>query len=77
LGNEIIVKRSEIIAIINLLNTKNNSNKNFIETAHVEGKIEKVTSKEIMKSFIITDKRVYLSNISSAILYRRAKTRKI
>jgi len=70
-----MVRKSEIIAMINLANKKNISNNNFIKIADVEGKIVKVASKENMKSLIITDKRVYLSNISSATLWKRAKNK--
>ncbi|MEW6662578.1 MAG: extracellular matrix regulator RemB [Bacillota bacterium] len=76
LGNEIIVRKSEIIAIIDLANTKSDANKDFIKIADIEDKIEKVSNKENMKSLVITDKKTYLLNISSTTLWKRANNSK-
>lgn len=72
LGNEIIVRKSDIIAIIDLVNSRSSTNNNLIRIADIEGKIKKVSDNKNMKSLVVTDKKNYLSNISSATLWKRA-----
>ena len=72
LGNEIIVRKSDIIAIIDLVNSRSSTNNNLIRIADIKGKIKKVSDNKNMKSLVVTDKKNYLSNISSATLWKRA-----
>ncbi|MBS3976664.1 MAG: DUF370 domain-containing protein [Syntrophomonadaceae bacterium] len=72
LGNEIIVRKSDIIAIIDVVNSRSSTNNNLIRIADIEGKIKKISDNENVKSLIVTDKKNYLSNISSATLWKRA-----
>ena len=73
-GENIVVPFNNIIAIIDI-NTANVSKntKEFINKSKEEGLIENISNKQLEpKSIIVTDKRVYISPISSATLYKRS-----
>jgi hypothetical protein len=72
LGNDVIIKKINIIAIINSVNDKSVLNKDFLKIAEIEGKSTKVSDLERTKSMVITDQKIYLSNISSTTLYKRS-----
>ena len=77
LGQETVVREEEVIGIFDLdTSTVSKHTRNFLEKAEKEKKVINV-SYELPKSFILCsngkkDKRVYISQISSATLNRRS-----
>ena len=71
LGADIVVPLRDVIAINDLKSGKSGINKEFLEKMQNDKKIIDVSEKN-GKSFIITDKIVYLSAISSLTLKKRA-----
>lgn len=71
LGGDVLTDLKSVIVIINTENTLGNSNQEFLKIAAQEGFIKKI-DQESTKSVIVTDKKVYLSPISSQTLKKRA-----
>jgi regulator of extracellular matrix RemA (YlzA/DUF370 family) len=72
LGGDFSTKLKNIIAIVNSENALGAStNREFLKTAEEEGFIQAIDRNNV-KSIIITDKKVYLSPISSHTLKKRA-----
>jgi regulator of extracellular matrix RemA (YlzA/DUF370 family) len=72
LGGDFSTKLKNIIAIVNAENALGAStNREFLKTAEEEGFIQAIDHDNV-KSIIITDKKVYLSPISSHTLKKRA-----
>ncbi len=76
LGNEIVVKESEIVGIFDLdTTTVSKHTRRFLELAEKENKVINV-SYELPKSFIVTNEngneRVYISQISTVTLQKRS-----
>ncbi|OEF99632.1 hypothetical protein BHF71_08030 [Vulcanibacillus modesticaldus] len=71
IGGEVVVSTKDIVAIIdaNEVNVKNNIL--FIEKVENDKQVEKITTDDI-KSFVITNDKVYYSPISISTLKRRA-----
>ena len=72
LGNNVMVRKDKIIAIIDVETGSNNRiTKSFINNQ--ENKKIKIISEEAKeKSYIITDDCIYLSPISSSTLFKRS-----
>lgn len=71
IGCNITIPLKNIIAIYNI---RDNKNDDFILSMKKKKKISDV-SQSSPKSCIVTDKRVYLSSISSLTLYNRSISR--
>ena len=76
LGNEIVVKESEIVGIFDLdTTTVSKHTRKFLELAEKENKVINV-SYELPKSFIVTNEngneKVYISQISTVTLQKRS-----
>lgn len=76
LGNEIVVKESEIVGIFDLdTTTVSKHTRRFLELAEKENKVINV-SYELPKSFIVTNEngkeKVYISQISTVTLQKRS-----
>jgi len=77
IGGDILINKKNIIAIIDYDNVdKSQITDEFIELASVEGLVKKPDKKIEPKSFIVTDKKVYLSSISSLTLQKRSRISK-
>ncbi|AVX19223.1 MULTISPECIES: extracellular matrix regulator RemB [Carboxydocella] len=75
LGNDVVIPLKEVIAIIDLHKDEkklSEINQEFLQVAEEEGFIELVGEENKIKSFIITNKKIYLSPISSATLRKRS-----
>lgn len=74
LGNEIVVKEDEIIGIFDLdTTTVSKHSRKYLEIAEKEKRVINV-SYELPKSFVVTtDKKVYISQISTTTLQKRSK----
>jgi len=71
LGADMVIPLSDVIAITDMKLEKSSINKEFLNKMHDEKKIIDISEKNA-KSFIITNKIVYLSAISSLTLKKRA-----
>ncbi|WP_366923432.1 DUF370 domain-containing protein [Metallumcola ferriviriculae] len=73
IGGDVLINKKEIVAIIDYDNVdKSLITDEFVELASVEGLLEKLENEMEPKSFIITEKKVYLSSISSLTLQKRS-----
>jgi len=70
LGGDVIVRLKDVIAIIDLEVTNSPASKEYLQIAKDEGFLVDV-SEGVPKSFVTTDKKVYLSPISSVTLKKR------
>jgi len=78
LGQDIIVKKEDIIGIFDLDNCSGSHiTRKFLTTAEGRGEVQGV-AEELPKSFILTsiggDSAVYLSQLSTATLQKRSMT---
>lgn len=71
LGADCIVKSNEIIAIFNLNSPDCNIYKKFIKNNEDKYEIVDVTEDGVYYSCVLTEKKIYLSAISSMTLYKR------
>ena len=73
IGGDVLVKKKDIIAIIDYENVeKSQITDEFVELASIEGLIEKKEKKTEAKAFVVSDKKIYFSSISSATLFKRS-----
>jgi len=72
IGGDVIIPKSELIAIINLNTTESSQiTKEFLQLAKGDGIIKETKREGNFKSCIITDKGIYLSTISAGTLTKR------
>ena len=74
-GNDIIIKKSEIIGVFDMENTTvSRTGRNFLKKAQNDGIIINATD-DLPKTYVLTDnngmRKVYISSISSNTLLRR------
>jgi len=73
LGNNQMIRKDKVIAILNLETSNNNEiNRKFFNNVKSNKKIENIYSEGKEKSFILTDDVCYLSPISSFTLLKRS-----
>lgn len=73
LGGDTIIPLKDVISITDLKNGKSDINKEFLDLMVEERMIEDV-SESNPKCFIVTEKTVYISAISSTTLKKRAES---
>lgn len=73
LGSDRVIPLKNIIAITDMKIVKSGINQNFIQLKRNEKVVEDI-SEGNGKSFIISDKKVYISAISTLTLKKRAET---
>lgn len=71
LGGNVVIPKKDIIAIIDMRTKATPSTKEFLEIADDEGFIEYISDDGKEKSFIITNKEIYISPISCTTLKKR------
>lgn len=71
LGADTVIPLSDVIAITDLKSVRSSTNRNFIKNMREKKQVIDISSNH-PKSFIVTDKVVYLSAISSLTLKKRA-----
>lgn len=71
IGGDTVVSSSDVIAIFDIDSKDKPATKAFLEQESALGRVEVVDVAEL-KSFIITDTKVYFSPISSLTLKKRA-----
>lgn len=75
LGNDKVIPLRDVISIHNYQETKSDINDEFIQVMKEEQMIMDVSDNN-PKSFIVTDKIVYISTISSMTLKKRSSSDK-
>jgi regulator of extracellular matrix RemA (YlzA/DUF370 family) len=73
LGSDTVVALRDVIAINDLKSFRSGINKEFLTHMREKKQIIDISS-DNAKSFIVTDKKIYLSAISSLTLKKRAGT---
>ncbi|MPN51889.1 hypothetical protein SDC9_199539 [bioreactor metagenome] len=71
LGADTVIPLSDVVAITDLKSVRSSTNRNFIKHMREKKQVIDISSNHA-KSFIVTDKVVYLSAISSLTLKKRA-----
>ena len=79
LGNDVVVRKDEIIAIFDMDNTTiSKHSRNFLINAQRIGQVVDITD-DLPKSYIVAEDglntKVYISSVSSKTLYKRWKTK--
>lgn len=74
IGGDIVVRDIDVIAILDVNHIKRDSKKNhsFENQVKKHKEVVKITDEDV-KSFVITDKKIYYSPISSLTLKKRAE----
>ncbi|MFZ5899111.1 MAG: extracellular matrix regulator RemB [Bacillota bacterium] len=73
LGADVMVLKSDVIAILDLQTKVANSTRDFLKMARDEGLLEAIIEEgEKHRSFVITSDKVYLSPISCGTLKKRS-----
>ena len=74
LGEDILVKQKEIIAIIDIKTIKEDSaSRTFFKNAEKKNMIQRIVEERKEKSLVITAEKYYLSPISAATLEKRSR----
>ena len=80
LGNDIVVRKNEILAVFDLDNTSQSyRTRNYLSAAEKAGRVVNAAGDEIPKSFVVcadADGRqtVYLSQLNSSTLLKRSES---
>ncbi len=72
IGGDTIVPKADIVGIFDLRAMKSSITKEFMEVVSDEGFVRDITNGSKAKSFVITDKEVFISPISCTTLLKRA-----
>lgn len=72
LGGNVVVLKKDVIAILDTRTRQSAISKEFMEIAKDEGFIQSITEQEKEKSYVITNKEIYLSPISCTTLKKRS-----
>ena len=77
LGNGVVVRREDILAICDLDNTsQSHLTRSYLSRAEKAGQVISVAPEELPKSFVVCralggEQRVYLCQLNSSTLYKR------
>lgn len=74
LGGDVMVLKKDIIAILDIKTKQSGATKEFLEIAKDEEFIKTIYAEEKEKSFVITNKEIYLSPISCNTLKKRSNS---
>ena len=73
LGENTVITDNEVIGIFDMdTSTVNKATRDYLSSAEKNKKIEYVNY-DLPKSFIVTDRKIYVSPINTATLNKRAK----
>ena len=78
LGNDVVVKKTEIIAVFDLDNTSQSiQTRTYLSRCEKAGCVVNASGAELPKSFVVCDhgdgQRVYLSQLNSSTLFKRSE----
>ena len=74
LGGDVVVPKKDIIAILDCRTRISPATKEFLEIAKDEGFIKKISQSDKDKSYIVSNKEIYISPISCITLRKRSET---
>ncbi len=80
LGNEITVRKSDVLAIFDLDNSSSSHiTKKYLSRAEKSGRLTNAAGMELPKSFVLTtepdgEQRVYLCQLNSSTLLKRSES---
>ena len=80
LGNDIVVRKNEILAVFDLDNTSQSyQTRNYLSAAEKAGRVVNAAGDEIPKSFVVCaaadgQQTVYLSQLNSSTLLKRSES---
>lgn len=72
IGDDVVVLKKDIVAILEMNTEASSINKEFIEIAKDENFIEFVSEKDNGKSYLVTTNKIYFSPISCTTLKKRS-----
>lgn len=72
LGRDVVVLKKDVIAILNIRVGQASVTKEFIKKAGGKGFIKNIYEKGREKSFVVTNRDIYMSPISCSTLKKRA-----
>ncbi len=79
LGNDVVVRKSDIVAVFDLDNTSQSwQTRDYLSRAEKEGRMVIASGEELPKSFVVCrapdgGQRVYLSLLNSSTLLKRSE----
>ena len=73
LGGDVVVLKKDVIAILDVRTAQAAVTKEFIEIAGDEGFIKNIYEKDREKSFVVTNRDIYMSPISCSTLKKRSE----
>lgn len=77
LGRDAVIRRDEIIGVFDMDNTTQSYlSRDYLTKAEKNGQVINI-AEDLPKSFIVTNKKIYLSQLSSTTLIKRADTKGI
>lgn len=76
IGNDVVVRKSDIIAVFDMDNTTiSRQSRDFLTKAQKNGKVIDICD-DLPKSYVVTncdgESRVYISSVSSQTIYKRS-----
>ncbi|WP_027355972.1 extracellular matrix regulator RemB [Desulfofundulus thermocisternus] len=72
LGNDVVIPKRDIVAILNVRVENSPVNREFMELARSEKIVQVIADKGKEKSIVLTSNRIYVSPISCSTLKKRA-----
>ncbi len=78
IGNDFVVKKSDVVAIFDLDNTSQSIlTRKYLSRCEKEGRVVNASGEELPKSFVVcsfhNSQKVYLSQLNSSTLLRRSE----
>ncbi len=82
LGNDIVVRKSDIIGVFDLdITSQSALTRRYLAAAEKAGSVVNAAGDELPKSFVVCGENgtqtVYLSQLNSSTLYKRSETEKL
>ena len=82
LGNDVVVRKSEVLAVFDLDNSsQSHITRNYLSAAEKRGEIVNAAGDELPKSFVVCARggrqRVYLSQLNASTLLKRSETEQL
>ena len=82
LGNDVVVRKSDVVGIFDLDNTSQSAlTRNYLAAAEKAGSVVHAAGLELPKSFVVCAdgerQTVYLSQLNSSTLFKRSETEQL
>lgn len=73
LGGDVVVPKKDVIVILDIKTMSAPTTREFIEIARDEGFIRNISNKNKDKSYVVTTKEIFISQISCTTLKKRSE----